>query len=130
MHADRGMVSFHRVLELIAGFDLQRLANLPWNCCLSFPGDRGMGHESLLTSYLFLTSLLCLTRPLAGKDSRGIFTRYHLPFPKTAAKMAALRNRSEEHTSELQSHLNLVCRLLLEKKKKKTTSNSDNGLQP
>src|SRR5260370_26133948 len=30
--------------------------------------------------------------------------------------------RSEEHTSELQSHLNLVCRLLLEKKKKITTS--------
>src|SRR6267142_6548486 len=31
----------------------------------------------------------------------------------------ALRsNRSEEHTSELQSHVNLVCRLLLEKKKK------------
>src|SRR5260370_13861180 len=28
-----------------------------------------------------------------------------------------LRTRSEEHTSELQSHLNLVCRLLLEKKK-------------
>src|SRR5690242_21867327 len=30
-------------------------------------------------------------------------------------------DRSEEHTSELQSHVNLVCRLLLEKKKK--TSN-------
>src|SRR5260370_8856561 len=29
----------------------------------------------------------------------------------------AWRGRSEEHTSELQSHLNLVCRLLLEKKK-------------
>src|SRR5690242_8181468 len=29
-------------------------------------------------------------------------------------------DRSEEHTSELQSHVNLVCRLLLEKKKKKT----------
>src|SRR4051812_49570135 len=29
--------------------------------------------------------------------------------------------RSEEHTSELQSHVNLVCRLLLEKKKKKVT---------
>src|SRR5260370_20423392 len=27
------------------------------------------------------------------------------------------QNQSEEHTSELQSHLNLVCRLLLEKKK-------------
>src|SRR5438477_3548257 len=32
------------------------------------------------------------------------------------------RSRSEEHTSELQSHVNLVCRLLLEKKKKKTLS--------
>src|SRR5437016_12101010 len=31
-------------------------------------------------------------------------------------------NRSEEHTSELQSLTNLVCRLLLEKKKKITTS--------
>src|SRR2546422_6113673 len=29
--------------------------------------------------------------------------------------------RSEEHTSELQSRLHLVCRLLLEKKKKKTS---------
>src|SRR5690606_40948501 len=32
----------------------------------------------------------------------------------------AARTRSEEHTSELQSRENLVCRLLLEKKKKKT----------
>src|SRR2546426_4340336 len=31
--------------------------------------------------------------------------------------------RSEEHTSELQSPCNLVCRLLLEKKKKKITNN-------
>src|SRR5256885_14718346 len=31
----------------------------------------------------------------------------------------SLRSRSEEHTSELQSPCNLVCRLLLEKKKKK-----------
>src|SRR5438477_13095675 len=31
--------------------------------------------------------------------------------------------RSEEHTSELQSHVNLVCRLLLEKKKKKKKKN-------
>src|SRR5260370_15237281 len=30
---------------------------------------------------------------------------------------ACLSERSEEHTSELQSHLNIVCRLLLEKKK-------------
>src|SRR5260370_20427294 len=31
-------------------------------------------------------------------------------------------HRSEEHTSELQSHLNLVCRLLLEKKKTQYTA--------
>src|SRR5437773_9440158 len=33
----------------------------------------------------------------------------------------AAEPRSEEHTSELQSHHDLVCRLLLEKKKNKTT---------
>src|SRR5690242_21401648 len=32
--------------------------------------------------------------------------------------------RSEEHTSELQSHVNLVCRLLLEKKKKKNNTSN------
>src|SRR6266436_9341109 len=35
--------------------------------------------------------------------------------------------RSEEHTSELQSRLHLVCRLLLEKKKKTTKLNSSHG---
>src|SRR5260370_13310111 len=35
-----------------------------------------------------------------------------------------LANRSEEHTSELQSHLNLVCRLLLEKKKHSRYNNA------
>src|SRR5438034_4185370 len=35
-----------------------------------------------------------------------------------------LFRRSEEHTSELQSHSDLVCRLLLEKKKKKQISRS------
>src|SRR6266571_3644562 len=34
-------------------------------------------------------------------------------------RMSTQSPRSEEHTSELQSHVNLVCRLLLEKKKKK-----------
>src|SRR2546427_1683903 len=38
------------------------------------------------------------------------------------ARARRLLPRSEEHTSELQSQSNLVCRLLLEKKKKKTHS--------
>src|SRR3989440_3465108 len=41
-------------------------------------------------------------------------------WPQAAAE-AILRIRSEEHTSELQSRSDLVCRLLLEKKKKKRT---------
>src|SRR5438034_3432983 len=35
-------------------------------------------------------------------------------------------SRSEEHTSELQSHSDLVCRLLLEKKKKKKKNKNEN----
>src|SRR5205807_10054175 len=39
-----------------------------------------------------------------------------------ASPPVSTSRRSEEHTSELQSPCNLVCRLLLEKKKKKSTS--------
>src|SRR5690242_21144682 len=42
----------------------------------------------------------------------------------------AVGERSEEHTSELQSHVNLVCRLLLEKKKKKTKQLRTNNTKP
>src|SRR5438046_4673991 len=40
---------------------------------------------------------------------------------RRSARTHTCARRSEEHTSELQSLTNLVCRLLLEKKKKKTT---------
>src|SRR5438034_11641218 len=43
-------------------------------------------------------------------DARGYKKHCHF-------KVAVSRHRSEEHTSELQSHSDLVCRLLLEKKK-------------
>src|SRR5690242_21455588 len=39
------------------------------------------------------------------------------PLNQLAAQSTPKTYRSEEHTSELQSHVNLVCRLLLEKKK-------------
>src|SRR5690348_17976808 len=41
----------------------------------------------------------------------------------TRADVEAAAHRSEEHTSELQSPVHLVCRLLLEKKKKKKNNN-------
>src|SRR4051812_49979714 len=44
----------------------------------------------------------------------------HQREPRAGVRLRRPRPRSEEHTSELQSHVNLVCRLLLEKKKKKT----------
>src|SRR5260370_20652131 len=40
------------------------------------------------------------------------------PWSAVSLPRSALASRSEEHTSELQSHLNLVCRLLLEKNKR------------
>src|SRR6266480_7579630 len=45
-------------------------------------------------------------------------TSWTMPFPMLRTATSG-RPRSEEHTSELQSHVNLVCRLLLEKKKEK-----------
>src|SRR5438093_9610350 len=52
------------------------------------------------------------------------------PVPRSdaaaAPAVAPARGRSEEHTSELQSLTNLVCRLLLEKKKKKNNQNQHN----
>src|SRR5688572_31493829 len=46
------------------------------------------------------------------------------PLRDALAGEAQQRVRSEEHTSELQSQSNLVCRLLLEKKKKNVTTAS------
>src|SRR5690349_23325513 len=47
-------------------------------------------------------------------------------FFRIARGLAIFIKRSEEHTSELQSRRDLVCRLLLEKKKKQKTINMNN----
>src|SRR5437773_8116990 len=48
------------------------------------------------------------------------------PWPPSIPLSAGRTWRSEEHTSELQSHHDLVCRLLLEKKKKKKNTTYHN----
>src|SRR2546430_5313724 len=53
------------------------------------------------------------------RADRHALQRCDLPRLGDADDADAVRVRSEEHTSELQSQSNLVCRLLLEKKKKK-----------
>src|SRR5260370_29028388 len=56
-----------------------------------------------------LPIFLCGELHLRGRHDRRLLLRDRL--------RRSSHRRSEEHTSELQSHLNLVCRLLLEKKK-------------
>src|SRR5260370_28436861 len=65
----------------------------------------------------------------SDKSEHMLYMRADAPFRSmqdvrkaTEAPKCGATGRSEEHTSELQSHLNLVCRLLLEKKK--TTASS------
>src|SRR2546421_12490370 len=60
-----------------------------------------------------------LFRSVLSCMSGGIVLRYrHENVDRPVARRAGEANRSEEHTSELQSRSDLVCRLLLEKKKK------------
>src|SRR5260221_5657022 len=53
--------------------------------------------------------------------ARRVGAPWHEGLP-IAQRPGAKRGRSEEHTSELQSHSDLVCRLLLEKKKNNATA--------
>src|SRR2546430_6915325 len=70
--------------------------------------SQGSGTTSHLTGEMF--------KSLAGVRIT------HVPYKGSAPALTDLLagQRSEEHTSELQSQSNLVCRLLLEKKKKNT----------
>src|SRR5437588_1844143 len=66
----------------------------------------------------------CALPILFGVVAMTIFTlfvmgRRNVYSGKQASQAVAVGTRSEEHTSELQSHSDLVCRLLLEKKKRK-----------
>src|SRR5688572_31602520 len=72
---------------------------------------------------LFRSLMSSLERAAAGANVNPLATRVPM-FPARAKRVIFLfmhgGPRSEEHTSELQSQSNLVCRLLLEKKKKQT----------
>src|SRR2546422_5735814 len=69
-------------------------------------------------STLFPYTTLFRSRRCSRIDHPSTYAETDIrPAPRTVAALLVLR--SEEHTSELQSRLHLVCRLLLEKKKKK-----------
>src|SRR5438094_4161180 len=74
---------------------------------------------------LFRSGRLLADSPPAFRQDRASRTRHHhagaalLPLQGHFARPGRTPSRSEEHTSELQSPYDLVCRLLLEKKKQK-----------
>src|SRR5207249_8391688 len=73
-------------------------------------------------SFIFLAPVSSTSNTIGIVQGRSFDS---LPFRITFSKSSFIRNpsrgRSEEHTSELQSRFDLVCRLLLEKKKQKKT---------
>src|SRR5687768_18290256 len=74
---------------------------------LSCTKDTSLKPDQLLDLYRYL------------KLTRLVEERIVNLYRQTKVVGGVYRSRSEEHTSELQSRLHLVCRLLLEKKKKK-----------
>src|SRR5437667_4679051 len=78
-------------------------------------------HDSVTTDFYFLSlhDALPICRGAPIPACCAVRTRRRDRGPAPALLAASARNRSEEHTSELQSHHDLVCRLLLEKKNRK-----------
>src|SRR5438034_6562198 len=83
---------------------------------VAFLGTAGTTHAGIIPfgSYSGVGS----TPPLAS-NAQVFTTVTPMNDNSPASNNFIASNRSEEHTSELQSHSDLVCRLLLEKKKKK-----------
>src|SRR5437763_10795614 len=83
-----------------------------------FRSDFGAIFQPALDFRLELCQRFLARDPL-GTDGEWLLA----PRPVAVVFDTFHENRSEEHTSELQSSMYLVCRLLLEKKKKKHTHN-------
>src|SRR5438132_9135008 len=91
------------------------------SCCVMcrLSVGRGDGHSPLGVSFFFNDTATTEIYTLSLHDALPICSR-KLPtvcWSPTPTSPSRSRTRSEEHTSELQSHSDLVCRLLLEKKK-------------
>src|SRR2546430_5214603 len=78
-------------------------------------------YTTLFRSFVASGEVIGVARDVRSMDLRKIDESYlYLPLSQThqwTSTLLARTERSEEHTSELQSQSNLVCRLLLEKKK-------------
>src|SRR5438034_2901157 len=79
------------------------------------------------------TLTAAITKTLSKHNPKNKFRSFdsidNAPEEKARGITIAVAHRSEEHTSELQSHSDLVCRLLLEKKKKKQRQKENSQTQ-
>src|SRR5256885_17048597 len=75
-------------------------------------------HQQLLYPHLTIRSI---KRKMGSTEAVKLGDKELTPQEISSLILRQLVERSEEHTSELQSPCNLVCRLLLEKKKNKIT---------
>src|SRR2546422_8130605 len=73
-------------------------------------------YTTLFRSVLFSVGFF-LSTPVKSNGHIRAATRFALSVRGSSVRKRSVWQRSEEHTSELQSRLHLVCRLLLEKKK-------------
>src|SRR5690242_21441970 len=83
-------------------------------------GGMSDAQSGLLFTAQFLASVAssAVAGPLGARRGYGALIAAGLLITGLGVAGCAIASpRSEEHTSELQSHVNLVCRLLLEKKK-------------
>src|SRR5438132_9938883 len=73
---------------------------------------------------------ILLTVSEKGYGKRTLLAEYRITSRGGKGVVNMKTTRSEEHTSELQSHSDLVCRLLLEKKKRITSRTLHNSTEP
>src|SRR5690606_40745987 len=96
------------------------------NQALRLPGPRRPSHRSIAVPDPARSSGLAATSTSPDRTDRAKTGKRSTPWEYTPSRVASTKSRahrSEEHTSELQSRENLVCRLLLEKKQYMQQSN-------
>src|SRR2546430_7497197 len=109
-------------------FDLHSARLTPEAARANIPGDGTLltavrvaqNHSGVVRVVLEVNAVKEYASSLTGNPPQLLIDLYG---DSSAAPVRTAKGKSEEHTSELQSQSNLVCRLLLEKKKKKSIGN-------
>src|SRR4051812_46866063 len=112
LHFSNGYLSGcgHHGIEITRSFSINEISPF-----VALPGFH-KGKVSLKGEFHYISAAVEIAGFFVFRYQRANTSRSK----KSRNPSSPCANRSEEHTSELQSHVNLVCRLLLEKKKKQS----------